>query len=269
MTRFAGKVAVVTGSTQGLGEAIVHRFADDGVAGVVVTGRNAERGEKVRAALEYKGVDAMFVGADLADPASPQTIVRSADEMFGRIDVLVNAAALTARGSIIDTSVDLWDSIMNVNVRAPFFLVQEAAKVMRREGIAGSVVNIGSVSAYGSLSVLAPYAISKGALVAMTKNAAYALSRDRIRVNTFNLGWMDTPAEHVIQTTVHGQPENWLELAEAEMPFGRLLKTAEVAEAVAFAASDDSGMMTGAVIDFDQSVIGGGAQPILPPADRP
>ncbi len=269
MARFTDKIAVVTGSTQGLGEAIAHQFADEGMAGIVVTGRDSERGEAVRQALAAKGVEAIFEPADLGDPEAPARLIGVVDRRFGRLDVLVNAAALTARGSIIDTPVELWNSIMNVNVRAPFFLIQETARLMRREGIPGSVVNIGSVSAYGSLVVLAPYAISKGALVTLTKNAAYALSRDRIRVNTLNLGWMDTPAEHEVQTTVHGRPPDWLEQAEASMPWGRLLKPAEVARAVAFVASDDSGMMTGTVIDFDQSVVGAGTQPILPETDRP
>lgn len=269
MMRFADKVAVVTGSTQGLGEAIVHRFADEGAAGIIVTGRDVARGMSVADALNAKGVDAVFVEAELADPASPARIIGAADDRFGRVDVLVNAAALTARGSIIDTTIDLFDAMMSINVRAPFFLIQEAAAVMRREGRGGAVVNIGSGAAYGSMTVLAPYAISKGALMTMTKNAGFALSRDRIRVNTLNIGWMDTPNEHAVQTQVHGQPENWLELTEAQMPFGRLLKPAEVAMAVAFAASDDSGMMTGSVIDFDQAVVGGGAAPVLDPTDVP
>lgn len=269
MSRFTGKVAVVTGSTQGLGEAIVRRFVAEDAAGIIVTGRDDARGKRVRREVEESGADAIFVAADLAAPDAAEVIMEAADARFGRVDVLVNAAALTARGTILDTSRDLWDTMMAVNVRAPFFLIQQAARIMRREAIAGAVVNIGSVAAYGSMPFLAPYAVSKGALMTLTKNAAYALSRDRIRVNQLNLGWMDTPAEHQVQTEVHGLPENWLELVEAGMPFGRLLKPAEVAEAVAFAASDDSGMMTGAVIDFDQSVIGGGPQPILPEAERP
>ncbi len=269
MTRFAGKVAVVTGSTQGLGEAVVRRFVAEDAAGIVVTGRHPDRGERVRRDAERAGTEAVFVAADLSTPEAAEVIMNAADQRFGRVDVLVNAAALTARGTILDTTRDRWDEIMAVNVRAPFFLIQLGARIMRREGIAGAIVNIGSVAAYGSMPFLAPYAVSKGALMTLTKNAAYALSRDRIRVNQLNLGWMDTPAEHDVQTQVHGLAKNWLELVEPGMPFGRLLKPAEVAQAVAFAASDDSGMMTGAVIDFDQSVVGGGPQPILPEDERP
>src|SRR5262245_23262366 len=99
-----GKVAIVTGSTQGLGEAIAHMFADRGIAGLVITGRNAERGEKVKAALEKKGVKTTFVAAALDELESAEKIVAAADKAFGRVDVLVNAAAISDRGSIWDTS---------------------------------------------------------------------------------------------------------------------------------------------------------------------
>jgi len=140
---------------------------------------------------------------------------------------------------------------------------------MRREAIEGSIVNIGSVTGYGAQPFLAPYAISKGALVPLTRNLAYAMSRDRIRINTLMIGWMDTPGEDATQRRFHDAQDGWLDQAEAGMPFGRLLKVDEVAKAVAFLASEDSGMMTGAIIDFDQSVIGGGNAPMLPEEDVP
>ncbi len=269
MNRFEGKVALVTGSTQGLGEAVARRFASEGAAGIIVTGRNAERGEAVAAALQELGTDARFVQADLGIMDDVFRLVAEADAAYGRIDVLVNAAALTFRGSIIDTTPELWETLIGVNTRAPFFLMQGVIKIMRREGIEGTVVNIGSVAAHGSVPILAPYAVSKGALAPMTRNVAYAVARDRIRVNTLNLGWMDTPGEDVIQRRYHSDGGDWLDEAEAAMPFGRLLKPDEVAGAVAFLASNDSGIMTGAVVDFDQSVPGAGPQPIIAPKDVP
>ncbi len=269
MDRFNGKVALVTGSTQGLGEAIARRFATEGASGIVVCGRNRERGEAVATSIGEVGPDAMFVPVELGDLDSLAALIAATDERFGRLDVLVNAGALTNRGSIIDTTPELWDSLLNVNTRAPFFLMQGAIKIMRREGIAGTIVNIGSVASHGSVPMLCTYAVSKGALVAMTRNVAYSVSRDRIRVNTLNLGWMDTPAEDAIQRNYHGAGDDWLDKAEAQMPFGRLLKPEEVARAVAFLASDESGMMTGAIVDFDQSVAGAGNQPIIRPEEVP
>lgn len=269
MSRFDGKVALVTGSTQGLGEAISRRFAAEGAAGIVVTGRDADRGAAVVQALVEAGTEAVFVAAHLEDPEQVAHLISATDAAFGRIDVLVNAAGITYRGTILDTDVALWDLLMNVNLRAPFFLSQGAIKIMRREGIAGTIVNIGSVAGYGAQPFLAPYAISKGALIPFTKNVGYAMARDGIRINMLAIGWMDTPGEDAIQKHFHDAADDWLDEAEAQMPFGRLLKVDEVAAAVAFLASEDSGMMTGTVIDFDQTVIGAGDPPKVAPDEVP
>lgn len=264
-----GKYAVVTGSTQGLGEAAVRLFAERGAAGIIVSGRNAERGNAVAAELREEGCQAHFVQADLADVEACRGIVAAADEQFGALHVLVNCAALTVRGNIWDTSPELFDSIIAINTRAPLLLMQDACKLMRREGNGGSIVNISSVASYGSEQFLLPYTASKSALNAMTKNVAYAVMRHRIRVNALAVGWMDSPAEDFIQRKFHSDGEDWLEKAEREQPFGRLLKTDEVARAIAFLASDESGMMTGSLIDFDQSVRGAGPVSKPPPLDDP
>jgi NAD(P)-dependent dehydrogenase (short-subunit alcohol dehydrogenase family) len=260
-----GKVAVVTGSTQGLGEAIAHLLADRGVKGLVITGRNAERGANVKAALEKKGVKAVFVKADLASMDDVRGIGAAADKEFGRVDVLVNSAGITDRGTIWDTEQKLFDDMMAVNVRAPFFLIQDVAKIMKREKIKGSIVNIISMSGHGGQSFISAYCISKGALITLTKNLAYSVMKLNIRINGLTIGWMDTPGEDRIMKTYHDAEEGWLKKAEAVRPFGRLLKPDEIARAVAYLASEESGMMTGSIIDFDQQVIGtGNSIPELP-----
>lgn len=191
-----------------------------------------------------------------------------AEQEFGRLDILVNAAALTERGSIWDTSEELFDRIMNINVRAPFFLMQEAIKLMQKGGRGGSIINITSVAAHGGHPMLTAYSASKAALVTLTKNIAYSVVRHRIRVNALNLGWMDTPGEDMIQRRYHSDGKDWLQDAESSQPFGRLIKTDEAARSIAYLASDESGMMTGATLDFDQSVPGAGPQPIPPPMDE-
>ena len=143
----SGKVAIVTGGTQGLGEAIARLFGERGAAGIVICGRNRERGERVASDISSAGCPTVFVEADLAKVADCRKVVATADERFGRVDVLVNAAALTDRGDIFDTTEQRFNEIFNVNVRAPFFLIQEAAKIMRREKVAGAIVNIQSMSA--------------------------------------------------------------------------------------------------------------------------
>jgi NAD(P)-dependent dehydrogenase (short-subunit alcohol dehydrogenase family) len=261
-----GKVAIVTGSTQGLGEAIAHMFADRGIAGLMITGRNAERGEKVKKALDAKGVKTAFVAAALDEVASAEKIVSAADKAFGRVDILVNAAAITDRGSIWDTPPELFDSMFAVNVRAPFFMMQHALKIMKRERIEGSIINIISMSGHGGQSFITAYSASKGALITLTKNVAYSVMNHRIRVNGLTIGWMDTPGEDRIMKTYHDAKPGWLEEAEKGRPFGRLLKPQEVARAVAFLASAESGLMTGSIIDFDQQVLGAGDSTVPPPA---
>lgn len=267
--RFEGKVALITGSTQGIGEAAARRMAAEGAAGIVITGRNEERGRFVRDAVAAHGTDAIFVPADLGDVDACRNLIAATDEHFGRLHVLVNAAAITYRGSIVDTTPELFDALMAVNVRGPLLLIQGAVAIMRREGIAGSIVTVGSVAAHGSAPFLLPYAMTKGALVPMTKNLAYSLLWDRIRINLLQPGWMDTPGEDAIQRAAHGARDGWLEQAEAAQPFGKLIKPDELAAAIAFLASDESGVMTGAVIDYDQSVPSAGIHGKPSPEETP
>jgi NAD(P)-dependent dehydrogenase (short-subunit alcohol dehydrogenase family) len=249
-------VAVVTGGTQGLGESIARLFAERGAAGLVICGRNVERGEAVARDLTGGGCRTEFVRADLASLDDTGRVVARADSAFGRVDALVNAAGMTDRGTIFDTSPELFDRMFAVNVRAPFFLMQDAAKIMRRERIEGAMVNILSMSAHGGQPFISAYCGSKGALATLTKNAAFSLMPWRIRVNGLNIGWMSTPGEDRIMRVYHDAQDGWLEKAAAQQPFGRLLDPAEVARAVAFLASRESGLMTGSIIDFDQSVVG-------------
>lgn len=249
-----GKIAVVTGAAQGIGEATARLFIARGAAGVVLVDRNAEKGRAVAASI---GDKALFVETDLADPAAVAKVMPAADKRFGRVDILANVAGMTDRGSIFDTDLKLYDAMFAINVRAPFFLTQDALKLMEREGNGGAIVNILSVNAYVGAPQLAAYSASKGALQTLTKNVANAVNRLRIRCNGIMLGWVDTPGEHVILKKYHDAEDNWLEAAEAARPFGRLLKPEDVARVVAFLASDESFPMTGATMDFEQSVFGG------------
>ena len=260
----AGKVAVVTGGTQGLGEAIARLFNERGAAGIVICGRNRENGERVQAALAAAATGAVFVEADLAKVADVRAVINAADKAFGRIDVLVNAAGLTDRGDILDTSEERYDELFDVNVKAPFFLIQGAARIMVREKIAGSIINIQSMSAHGGQPFLSAYSTSKGALATLTRNVAHSLVRHRIRVNGLNIGWMHTPGEERVMRHYHGASDGWLEEAVKGRPFGRLIDPREVARACVWLASDESGLMTGANIDFDQTVTGVSADPLAP-----
>jgi len=256
MNRIDGKVALVTGGSQGLGKAIASQFAEAGARGIVICSRSIDKGEKVaREISSSTDTDVRFVRADLGNLEDVARVVESVDNAFGRVDVLVNAAALTDRGNLLNTTPELFDRMFAINVRAPFFLMQDCVKLMIRDGIEGAIVNIGSTSELAGQPFIAPYCASKGALATLTRNTAFALMRNRIRTNQLDIGWMASEHEIALQIEETGDPD-WLDKVAPSMPFGRLLDPAEVARAVLWMASDDAGMMTGAVIHFDQSVWG-------------
>ena len=248
----SGRVVLVTGGTQGIGEGIARAAAEAGAAGICITGRNAERGARVADSL---GVPARFIAADLADAAATARIVEQAEAALGPVDALVNAAGLTDRGTITDTPVELWDRLFAVNARAPFILTQAVARRLKALGRPGAIVNVITMSSHGGQPFLTAYAASKGALATLTKNTAHGLRGDRIRVNGINLGWADTPGEHAIQAR-DGNPPDWLDRAAPSQPFGRLIEPRDVAGLAVYLLSDAAAMMTGALIDFDQNVMG-------------
>ena len=138
-SQFEGKIGVITGSTQGLGEAVVRLFAARGASGFVICGRNSENGSKVADLISAQGCPTHFVEADLGLMEDCQRLIGEADSRFRRIDCLVNCAAITDRGTVLDTSPELFDRIFAVNTRATFILMQGALKIMIREGIEGMV----------------------------------------------------------------------------------------------------------------------------------
>ena len=267
MNRIEGKIAVITGATQGLGAAVARLFAEAGAAGIVIVGRDFKKGQaKASEITKATSVPVHMIAANLAEMADVRGIMEQTDKLFGRIDILVNAAGFTDRGNLLNTTPELFDEMIAVNTRAPFFLIQDAVKIMEREGIEGRIVNIGSVSSQVGQPYLAPYATSKGALSTLTRHAGYALMRNRIHVNQLDIGWMNSDHERKIQEAESGDP-NFIDNQAALLPFGRLLDPQEVAKAVLWMASEDSGMLTGSVVHFDQSVWGGcDSQPSTPTA---
>lgn len=268
-SRFDGKVAIVTGGAQGLGEATARLLVARGAAAIVLVDRNRERGESVAASLREGGARAHFVHADLADTGQVATVAPAADKAFGRVDILANIAGITDRGSIWDTDAAGFDRMFAINVRAPFFLMQDVLKLMRRDAVEGTIVNILSINAYVGAPDLAAYSASKGALLTLTRNTAHAVNAHRIRCNGIALGWADTPGEHVTLRKFHGAGDDWLELAERSQPFGRLIKPDDVARAVAFLAGPESAPMTGTIMDFEQTVVGAGGGPAAYPSRAP
>ena len=253
MASLDGKVALITGSTSGIGLGIAEHFAGLG-ASVVIHGLEAVDARRIAERLRHEGHRAVDIPGDLASVDICREIARLTVERFGGIDVLVNNAASVARGYLEDAPVELWDAIIDVNLRAPFLLLQEAVKSMKARG-GGSIVNIGSVNAYIGEPKLGPYSVSKGGLMTLTRNAAATLSRYRIRVNQINPGWTLTEGERRVKR-LEGHGDEWLDEAVATRPFGRLLLPHDVAIAAAYFASDDSGLVTGTVMDLEQYPVG-------------
>jgi len=248
--------ALITGGSQGLGLAVAERLIAEGCRKLVISSRDEGKGLAAAKALSHGGVQADFIPVDLADAQAAQAMVSEAADRMGSITALVNAGANTDRGSILDTTPAQWDAIMDVNAKGAFFVLQRFAQLAVKAEHPASAVNILSIVVHCGLPFLAPYAASKAALLNITKNSADALSRHRIRVNGINVGWMDTPGEDATQRKWHGAGDDWLEKAEARMPFGMLVKPKHVAGLVSYLLSSASGVMTGAIIDFDQQVVG-------------
>lgn len=252
----AGKVVLISGGTQGVGAAAARRAAHCGADAVVVTGRRPELGHEIVDELASTGCEALFVRCDVSDVEQAQNSVHETVAAFGRVDCVVNSAGLVDRGSLLDTTPELFERHIAINLRGPFFIMQAAVRDMIARGRPGSIVNILTMSAHGGQPFLAPYSASKAAMVGLTKNAAYAHRFDRIRINGLNIGWTYTEGEEAIQRSAHGAQDGWLEEAAARLPFGQLGDPQQIADAVCFLLSDHAGIVTGSVIDWDQMVVG-------------
>ena len=254
--QFKDKVIVITGSTQGSGAETAKLFAHRGAKAITICGRQKNEGESVKNEIQSIGSKCIYVKADLNKEDDCRNVISLTEKEFGTINSLVNVAGYTERGTILSTSIDNYDKNFNINTKAPFILMQESIKIMIRDKNKGTIANVLSVAKYSGMPFLMAYSSSKAALGIMTKNIANAVSGHQIRVNGLNIGWTDTPGEHSIQKRVHEGGEDWLEKAEKKVPFKRLTKPIDVARALAFLCSTESGLMTGSLVDCDQTVNG-------------
>jgi NAD(P)-dependent dehydrogenase (short-subunit alcohol dehydrogenase family) len=250
VSRLDDKVSVVTGSTSGIGRGIAEHFAGLG-SNVLVHGRDRTDGLETVRRVKAAGREAEYFEGDLTSEETCRALIGFAVERFGGLDILVNNAADTGRGDLEHIPVARWDTIMAVNLRAPFILLQASIPHMKARG-GGSVVNIGSILAYVGETKLGAYSVSKGGLMTFTKNAASLLNRYRIRVNQINVGWTLTEGERRVKREDERKGEEWIEQATATRPFGRLLRPLDIAYASEYFASDESECVTGSVLDLEQ-----------------
>ena len=252
MRELAGKIALVTGATSGIGRATALRFAEAG-ARVALVGRNEGNLQEVAAEIRGRDGEAFQIRADVTDEEDARRSVAEAAERFGALDVLVNTAGILSSGTIENTSLADWDAMMNVNLRAVFHIMQLA--VPHLEGRRGSIVNVSSVTGLRAFPGVLAYCVSKAGVDQLTRCAALELAPKGIRVNAVNPG--------VVRTEIHprgGMGEEayaaFLERSRETHPLGRVGEAREVAELILFLASERASWITGATYSID----GGRAQ---------
>ena len=242
--QFSGKVALVTGATSGIGQACAIAFAQAG-AKVVCIGRRIDALKEIEKKI---GSDVLTIAANLAETEAPARVVARVLEVFGGIDILVNAAGHISNGTIENTALEAWDDMMNVNVRAPFQLMQKAlpSLIERR----GNIVNVSSVTGLRAFPGVLAYCVSKAALDQLTRCASLELAAKGVRVNAVNPG--------VVVTQIHkrgGMNDEayaaFLEHSKTTHPLGRTGRPEEIADLVVFLASDKASWITGATYSID------------------
>jgi 3-oxoacyl-[acyl-carrier protein] reductase len=244
--RLKDKVAIVTGASDGIGEAIAKAYAAQG-AKVVCCARTAAKVEKVVNEIIAAGGEALAVPTDVSKKADVDNLFKVAVDKYGRIDILANNAGITADGRLLKMTEEQWDNVININLKGVFLCGQKAAAVMVEQG-SGVIINTSSVvGLYGNFGQT-NYAAAKWGVIGMTKTWAKELSPKGVRSCAVAPGFIGTPM-------VAKMPEKVLDGIKSKVPLGRLGTPEDIANAFVFLGSDDAAYVTGAVLSVDGGVV--------------
>ena len=247
--RLTDKFAIVTGGANGIGFGIATSLAREGASVCIVD--NAATGETAAQQLRGNGGRAMFVKANVRDEGQVAAAVQSVLSEFGRIDILVNNVGIYPRATLEGTTSELWDMVMEVNVRSAFYFCKHCVPHMKVRG--GSVISLTSIHATQGSANLVAYATSKAALSALSKTLAGVYARDRIRFNEVVPGWVITDNE-IATHAAEGRSEAELRALASRVPLGRHQTPEDLGNAVVFLASDDASQITAAELNVDAGV---------------
>ena len=242
-----GKVAIITGSSRGIGLAIAVRFAREGMR-VVINSRSEEDVARVVGDLQALGVEVLGVAADLGEQTALQSLFDRTLERFGTVDVLVNNAASLRRKPLFDIPDELFESQLQTNIAAPYYLSRLTALHLQQQGKGGSIINISSIGSIQAHIPALPYDMTKTALNMLTMAMATELGRKGIRVNAIAPGSIRT-------YEVSGEERTRWEKSQTRIPLLRSGEPAEIASVAAFLASDEASYINGVVLPVDGGVL--------------
>lgn len=247
---FAGKVALVTGAAMGIGAAVATLFAERG-AKVVLVDRAEKEVKKLTNKLAKKG-KAHAITADVAKADEVERAVKEAVKIFGRLDIVSNNAGIQRYGTVETTSEAEWDEVMNVNLKSVYLVCHYGMPYLRKRK--GVVVNMASVQSFATQQNVAAYTTSKHALIGLTRSMALDFAKDGVRVNAVAPGTVDTPMLHWA-VSLDPNPTTLMKVVNNMHPLRRIAKPKEIAEVVAFLASDRASFITGATLVADGGLL--------------
>ena len=248
--RLENKVAIVTGSSSGIGAAIALAFAAEGAAVVINYSRHPDSAQKVLDEIESAGGKGLVVGADVSDPKEVEAMIQKAVDAFGRLDIVVNNAGMEHKMPFLETPFEVWQETIAVNLTGAWLGCQAAAKQMVAQGDPGRIINVSSVHEDLAMPTNSPYCATKGGVRMLMRTLAVELAPHEITVNNIAPGAIDTPMDAPLKQ----DPDKMNELL-AEIPLGRMGKPEEVANLALFLASDDSSYVTGSTLFVDGGMI--------------